>query len=74
MIVAYLFLEHCQLSFFFSQEEDLFLLTFMDFFTHVRAWGNVTWKEGTILLYVAFPRSNSSLLTKNGFNCVYSEN
>ena len=32
LIVTYLFLEHCP-----SQGEDGFLLTFIDFFTHVRA-------------------------------------
>ena len=36
---------------FFSQGEDRSLFTFIDFFTHVRAWGNVTWKEATILTF-----------------------
>ena len=53
IIVAYLFLEHCSVNkfFFVSHGEDRFLLTFMDFFTHVRAWGNVTWKEASILTF-----------------------
>ena len=53
-IIAYLFLEQCLVNyffFFFFQGEDRFLLTFIDFFAHVRAWRNVIWKEATILTF-----------------------
>ena len=37
-VAQFVFLEHCPVNYFcFSQGEDRFLLTFIDFFTHVRA-------------------------------------